>query len=250
MFHLAAFYQSLALTGILTAIDAVPDQAIRVNGTDIVVPANIPYLLAEAALSGSTAFTGAQVESPSLRQLANQDIAPIVAAVVFGANPAVQHHFQNPRGLKGNESINLSVNATDATAADNYGLIWLADGALTPVKGNMFSVQATAAATNVAGTWVNSDLTFDSTLPAGTYNIVGMRAVGTGLIAARLVLVGAGYRPGVPAVNAVGDQDFPPSRYGAMGTFGSFDVNQPPTVDCLGSTGTAQTIILDLIKVA
>jgi hypothetical protein len=30
---------------------------------------------------------------------------------------------------------------------------------------------------------------------------------------------------------------------------GEFDSNQPPTIDCLGVTDSAQTILLDLIKV-
>lgn len=250
MFHTAAYYQSVDPAGALTELNAVADQAIRTNGKDIVVPTDLTNLVAEAALSAATGPSYAQVESPSLRQLANQDVGPIVGAVVFGSDPAVQSHFTLPRVLKGNESVNFSLLATGGLAAANYGLIWLSNGPMSPISGNIFTVRATAAAALAAGTWVNGALTFDSTLPAGTYNVVGMRAVGANLVAARLVFVGEGYRPGVPAVNAVGNLDARFGRYGSIGSFGVFDVNQPPTVDFLGVTDTSQTVFLDLIKVS
>ena len=250
MFHLAAYYASAITTGGLTKIAAVADQALRTDGNDLVVPAGVSNLVGEAALSAATTVVQGQVSSPSLRQLANQDVLPIVAGVVFGSNPAVQAHFNLPRALKANESLNFAVDDTDAAAAAKYGLVWLADGALPQVTGNVFSVRATGAATLAAGSWVNTALTFDSTLPAGTYNVVGMRAVGTNLVAARLSFVGGAFRPGVPAVNAAGDREFRYARYGAMGSFGIFDVNQPPTMDCLGVTDTTQVVELDLIKVS
>jgi len=251
MKHLAAFYSSLTGAGTLAALAAVSDQAIRTDGNDLVIPSNLANLGFEAALSDAdTSVDYAQVQSPSLRQLANQDVLPVVSGVVFGANPAVQEHMKQPRGLRGNESLNFYVQAKATGDKDNYGLIILQDGPAQPVTGAVFSVRATAAAANSAGSWINSALTFDSTLPAGTYNVVGMRAQGAGLVAARLVFVGQAYRPGVPAVNATGDQDFLMGRFGRMGSFGTFDVNQPPTIDCIGSSGAAQTVVLDLIKIS
>lgn len=249
MFHLAAYYQSVDPGATLTKISAVADQAIRTDGNDVVVPSSLANLVCEAALSAATGPSYGQVQSPSLRQLANQDVDPIVNGVVFGNDPATQAHFGSPRMLKGNESLNFAINATGGAAAANYGLVWLADGAMARINGNIFTVRATGAASLSAGSWVNTALTFDSTLPAGTYNVVGMRAQGANLVAARLVLVGQGYRPGVPAVNGTGDREWLYGRMGAIGSFGTFDVNQPPTVDCLGVTDAAQNITLDLIKV-
>jgi hypothetical protein len=76
-----------------------------------------------------------------------------------------------------------------------------------------------------------------------------MRARGTNLVAARLVFPAQIPRPGVPAVNAIGDLDAMIFRYGAAGELGSFPHTNPPTVDCLGVTDTAQTFIFDLVKV-
>ena len=117
MFHLTGFYASSIINGALTNIAAIPDQAIRTNGNDIVVPTNLAYLAMEAALTAATAPLYGQVQSPSLRQLANQDVQPIINGVVFGSDPAIQNHAGAPRQLRGNESLNFAVYATQATAA-------------------------------------------------------------------------------------------------------------------------------------
>jgi hypothetical protein len=250
MFHLLAYYQSVNPAGVLTNIAPVPDQAIRSTATGFTIPADVANLVAEAALTAATGPVYAQVQSPSLRQLTNQDVLPVIAGVTFGSLPPIQDHFERPRALKGSEELDFAIQATGGAAAACYGLCWLADAPMREVTGNVFSVRATGAAALAAGTWVNTALTFDSTLPGGTYQVVGMRAQGANLVAARLSFVGAGYRPGVPAVNAVGHNDYRYLRMGRRGAFGVFDVNQPPTLDCLGVTDTAQNVVLDLIKVS
>lgn len=246
--HLAAYYQSVDPAGVLTQLDAVSDQAIFTSGKDVRVPTGLANLICEAALSAATGPDFGQVQSPTLRDLVNQDVDPIIAAVKFTSYDSVQRHFENPRGLTEAESVNFAVEATGGAAADNYGLIWLADGALKPTTGNMFSVRATAAATLAAGSWVNAALTFEDTLPAGTYQVVGMYAEGSNLVAARLVFIGGTFRPGVPANSSLAQDLFPHFRNGVAGVFGQFDVNQPPTVDCLGVTDTSQVFVFDLIK--
>src|SRR5207247_1836789 len=100
-------------------------------------------------------------------------------------------------------------------------------------KGAIYTIRATAAVALAASTWVNGALTFSQALPYGTYQVVGMRARGANLAAARLVFVGQPFRPGVAGVNALGNVDPFHFRYGNMGVFGQFDSTVPPTVDCL-----------------
>lgn len=246
--HLAAFYKSVDPAAALTLISAVPDQAIFTSGNDVRVPTGLANLIAEAGLSAATGPKFAQVQSPTLRDLANQDVEPIASAAVFSHSQQLQDHSANPRALTEAESVNFALEATGGAAAANYGLIWLADGAVKPTTGKTFSVRATSAITLAAGTWVNGALTFQSTLPAGTYQIVGMRAEGTHLVAARLVFIGGTFRPGVPANTDETTDLFPQFRNGMYGAYGSFDVNQPPSVDALGVTDTEQVYMFDLIK--
>lgn len=248
MFHLAAYYASVNSAGALAQLNAIAEQALAVNNNNIVVPSAVANLLAEAALSAQTSPLSAQVQSPTLRQLVNQDVGPVVSTLKFSAYYQLQWHGDNPRALSASEQLSFFLSATGGAAAGNYGLVWLGDGAIKPTSGKIFTVRCTAAAALAAGAWVNSVLTFPSILPAGTYQIVGMRAEGANLVAARLSFVGGGFRPGVPAENGPTTQFFPDFRDGAMGVFGQFDQTQPPTVDCLGATDTTQVIYLDLIK--
>ena len=247
--QLIAWYQSVDQGGASADIDAVPDETLFTSGDIVRVPDEIAMALGAVALSAQTTVTSAQLQSPSLRTLANLDIEPFINAVVFGSPPAVDWFGGNPVVLRGNESLTFNTNTDAGSAGAIYGLIWLGDGAAAPLNAESFTVRVTATASLSVGLWVNSNLTFTQDLPFGQYQVVGMRARGTNLVAARLVFPGGRWRPGVPAVNAIGDEDFKPLRHGMSGVLGEFDSNQPPTIDCLGVTDSAQTILLDLIKV-
>lgn len=248
MQHLAAYYKSVDPAAALTLISAVADQAIFTSGNDVRVPTGMSNLIGEAGMTAATGPGYAEVQSPSLRDLANLDVLPIAAAAVFANPDQIQWHPESPRVLVPAESVNFAIEATGGAAAANYGLIWLADGAPKPSSGNMFTVRATSAIALAAGTWVNGALTFNTSLPAGTYDVVGLRAQGANLVAARLVFIGGQYRPGVPGETSGQTQFFRRFRFGRNGTYGSFDVNQPPTVDALGVTDTSQIYEFDLIK--
>jgi hypothetical protein len=68
-------------------------------------------------------------------------------------------------------------------------------------------------------------------------------------VAARLVFPEQVARPGVAAVNAIGDLDPYYFRYGRMGVWGEFPHTNPPTVDCLGVTDSSQIYLMDLLRV-
>jgi hypothetical protein len=249
MFHLVAYEQSIDPGGALTAINAVREEVLFTSGTDIRVPTGLPNIIGAAATINDASLSRAQVQSPSLRMLANLDVEPVVQALVFGNPAEVLFHPQQPIPLTPDEALNFAVASDPAAAVIHRGLVWLADGPQQTVTGTMFSVRATSAVTLVTGQWVNGNLTFAQSLPAGRYQVIGMRARGTNLVAARLVFPEQVARPGVAAINAIGDEDAISFRFGRAGTWGEFPHTNPPTVDCLGVTDTAQTYIIDLLRV-
>lgn len=249
MHTLAAHGQSISSNGALTQINAIPDQHITTAGGDIRVPSFANQLVMQAALNNDASAARAQLVSPSLRAFFNLDIEPIVPGKVFGSPIEPYWHGDSPIPVVVNESLNFFTQNAQAAAVLSYGLWWLADGPVKPVTGAMYSIRATGSATLVAAAWVNTGIVFSQSLPYGTYQVVGFRARGTNLAAARIAFVGAVNRPGVPAVNAIGGLDFDNGRYGYMGVFGQFDSTVPPTVDCLGDTDTTQVFDFDLIRV-
>lgn len=248
--HLLAFYEAADHAGVLTAIAAVQDQSVFTSGDDARVPMELPFIVGEGCLSSATTLTAAQIQSPSLRSTAHIDVEPMVNAILFGHVPETIMHPMNPIPLKGDEALNFLVNSDHASAIPHYGLIWLSDGQLSKVNGEIYSVAASSAVALAAGEWVNGNLDFGQSLPVGRYAIVGMRARGTNLVAARLVGIGQAWRPGVPAINTIGDIDMTLFRYGNAGVLMEFHTNTPPSIDCLGVTDSAQSYIFDLIKLS
>lgn len=249
MFHLAAWAQSIDPAGALTPIDAVREEMLFTTGDDIRVPESLPFIIGQACLANDASVSRAQVQSPSLRSFANLDVEPIVAAAVFGTPPESLFHPDSPIAVAADEALNFAIQSDPAAAAIHYGLLWLADKAQERITGNIFTVRATSTVAQTTTTWVNGNLTFSQTLPAGRYRIVGMRARSTDGVAARLVFPEQVARPGVPVLNAIGDNDPWAFRYGNAGAFGEFPHTNPPTVDVLGGAAAAQTYMLDLLRI-
>jgi hypothetical protein len=250
MMHLIAWYESIDPAGALSPIAAVNDIVCFTSGDDIRVPEKLTNIIAQACLMNDASLVMGEIQSPSLRAFANLDVEPCIQALVFGSPTEVLFHPDIPIPVAPAESLQFLVNSNPAAAVVHYGLVILADGAQQPVTGAMYSVRATSAITLAAGVWVNGALTFGQTLPVGRYGVVGFRARGTNLVAARLVFSDQANRPGVPAVNAISDQDVSWFRYGRTGVFGTFHTTAPPSIDALGVTDTSQVYQLDLIRVS
>lgn len=248
-FHLGAFYEDVDPGGALATIAAVREQTLFTNGDDLRVPTALPFVLGAVAMVDDASGVRAQLQSPSLRVLTNLDIEPIVLAAVLGSPPESLYHPHAPIPLVPDESLNFAFQSNPAAIEVHYGLVWLGDGPQTELSGPLFSIRATATVQQTVDMWENGNLAFAQTLPAGQYNIVGMRARSTDAIAARLVFPEQIPRPGVPVVNAIADLDPKMFRYGRTGVFGSFPHTNPPTVDVLGGVAAVQNFIFDMVRV-
>ena len=251
MWTMAGYYESIDPQGALANIAAITDDHVTTQADDIRVPRDLENLIGTAVvIDDAVATVQARYRAPSLRTVAELDVEPIVdGAKVFGNPPEGFLFPRNPVPLRGDESLRLEINSNPGAAAIHYGLVLFADGPVEPVSGRIYRARATASIALSVGVWVGGNLTFDQVLPQGEYQVLGMRARGTNLLAARLNFVGGIWRPGCFAVNTFGDRDASLFRSGGLGVWGTFNHTTPPTIECLGDTDTAQVFILDLIKV-
>ena len=249
MLHTVA-YESTASNATLTAVTPVPDPTVAVIGNDIRIPGALPNVVGVAAMINSALGTPrTQLVTPSLRALIPLDVSPITNGLVFPSTPGMMQFFDNPIPLVGLEPMDFF--AQNGAAVVNRGIVWLADGAVKPTSGKVYTSRATASATLVTATWVNTGaLTFANTLPTGHYQCVGLRSLSTNQVAARIFFVGYPWRPGVLAGAAEATIEWPLFRNGNNGVLGEFDNTVPPTIDVLGVTDTAEVFYLDLIKTA
>ena len=242
-YHVAAFSEDFAVPGTLQAVAAVADAQIFVSGDDIRVPTGLPNLLAAFALGPGA--SRARIVAPSLRAFANLEISPkIVQQSVPVVTPAFLFTYaRNPLPLAVGESINFESDAgAGAGAGQTSGIVFLGDGPVQPVTGEIRTVRATASITGTENEWADGAIAFSEDLPAGIYQVVGARCEADSPGAFRLIFVAGGPRPG--SLSALGGEgsEVPGSRMGMWGVWGQFDTNQPPTLEVLslGEAGSAQ----------
>ncbi len=242
--HLVAFNESQD-SATLVNVAAVPDPSVSVSGDDITIP-NFASQLA-AIYAGGVNMTQARVLAPSLRGFANIDIAPGDVLAEPISRPPIQDYFSSPIPLNPGEALNAQA-AEDGAATRSIIGCWLADSPAVPATGEVRSVRFTGTQTLVANNWTNCAIVLDQDLPAGEFDIVGLRVEGVSAIFARLVIPGSAFRPGCVAFDSYADIDNPRFRLGATGIWGRFDRVQQPTLDVLATAAdTAQTGWLDLI---
>lgn len=253
MFHTVAFSQAMVTTNVGTLVTPIVDSTVFISGNNLNIPAGVNNLFgAVPFVTTGGAATNVQAQSPSLRETYFPNLTPIEVGATLDQFPTVFELWDNPVPLVVNEGLNIQSDASSAATAGQQGaIVFLCDGPRTPVtKSKIFTMRATTAITLVANTWVNGAITFSQTLPVGKYAVVGMRAEGTGLLAARLVFIGASAvtRPGCPGSASSHTLDVISFRMGRLGNWGIFDSTTPPSIDALGVTGTSQVLYLDLVQ--
>ena len=250
MWTVVGYSESVDQAASYNAMNALPDSHVTVVGTRIYIP-TLSYLFGYAINNEGTAYCGAYFDSPSLRRVALLDAATVASSITSVGKPEANIFPLSPVKLSPNEGIECYICDNPAAAAEQSALIFLSDGLIAPVSGEIFTVQATAAITRVANAWANGAITFRQTLPVGRYQVVGARCWGTNLNYFRFVPVGYAYRPGGIACNTAAMQEPEIQRYGGLGVWFEFDSITPPTLDIYGNAAcTAQTLQMDLIKIA
>lgn len=249
MHTIVAFSESQDPGGVFVRMAGVPDQHVHVVGDGIWVP-DFNRLLGGVACIGTTGVQ-ARLVSPSLRRMNPYYIQPVNLALFPGTDLVHNISGNSAIALDINEALECENNSDPAGAEQQTVIVALAPGPLTPVQGEIFTVVATVTLAQLAGEWSFAELDFVDELPVGVYSVVGMALVAANVAAARLVPVGAAYRPGAPAMNAENDQGYDMFRNGNLGKWFDFETVQPPGIEILSSAAAGSAtyqVYLDLMK--
>lgn len=247
-FHLLAYSESQNPGATPNPLTAAQDgwANISTNG-NFYLPQALRY--AGGYAQGATMVL-AQVVTPSLRQIGIPYITPIVAAAAVPSNYPVMIQPDIGPWIPKSDELGVSANNGGGGAEQQTAFLWMHDGNLNIGREPIITVRS--ATTNTTGNlvWGESGLALDQPLPAGRYRVVGMDAVGTNLLAARLRFPQAGPMPGVLGRATTAIFPNPIFRMGRMGSFGEFDSLAPPMVQFFGSGApTTQNVYLDLQKI-
>lgn len=250
MFTLVAFSEAVAVSTALRKLAAVSDQHIKTSGSTITV-SELKNIIGSYALVGLLG-SEARLISPSLRRTNPLYITPVRLNIAPSADPAIMYHPSNPVPLDLNESLEAEEDGTIAAGTEQHCIgVWMSDGAITPITGEVFTINAEITLALVVNSWEFGEITFPDSLPVADYEVVGARLVAANGILFRFVPVGAAFRPGGISCATVEGKDPWMQRFGRMGAWFSFNTVQPPGVEVLGSVATGSAtyqLYLDVIK--
>lgn len=252
MHHLMAYYASLPISTAYGQLLAVPDGGMTSNASSqYIMPANMNLL--GAHVQGVTT-SAAQIQAPSLRQIAYPEISPLIQAAITAPPtlPAwVGYGANGPRFMM-NEAVGVYASENGTGASPTVAGLWISDNIQAAPPGQTITLVATSTIVDVVQKWTLGTLAFVTNLASGNYVIVGMVVTGAGANYARLLFPGqTNYRPGVLVDAAVGNKQWRDQfRFGRFGVFGTFQFNAPPQLETFGHTAASHafTIYLDVIK--
>ncbi len=251
--HLCGFAETIDNAGAYDNIAALVDSLLATAGDNLTVPTlNQAIMMAAGVPSG--ALAQCRLDAPTLRQFARQYIGPTNgggdADAVPNAVPNIMDLRLHPRMLARNELLQAFTNHDTTSAQLTWILLWLADAPPQKIgAGEAFTIRLSGAATLTVDVWTLISMTLDDALPVGRYAVIGMHPVSLGCVAARLVPVGGGWRPGAlgSATNSIGGH--PVFRMGELGVWLEFESISLPRFEFLSAIAdTVETVHLDLIQ--
>lgn len=245
-FHLAAYRATITNGLVDAAINAVQDNQLTISNNNFVLPKQAKLLWAAGF---GTNLNRLRLNTPKMRYVSLPSLVPINAANVVPANPNIVDYVDENIILDTIDEVGVQGTHTDAAPQALTALLAFGFGFREVPAQPVFRVRATATITQVAGSWVNGNMTFDQTLPRGTYHVVGLDVVGANCTAARLVFAGGGYRPGTICRDTAASNKHRLFDSHRLGVFGTFDSINTPSLDIFAlGAGATQTVFLDLIR--
>ena len=198
-----------------------------------------------------TDLARARLNWPTLRRLFLPQLRPFDTVSVPPDDPAIIWYNGMGPTVQGSEELAFEAFHSNVGAQDIFALFTVATEVMPATPGPIYTARATASITSVDSVWTNGSITFDETLPAGMYEVVGLEAVEGTTIAVRLVFPTQLDRPGVVCTQSVADRPSDKFRMGRLGSFGRFVNTALPTLDILCNDAAAHTpeLFIDLVKV-
>lgn len=200
---------------------------------------------------GGANLTAVTLVTPRSRQVVPPRLTPIQASLLPPDRPHIYDRRSNPFTLNAIEEISLQMNIGGAANAVNTGILFVGD-TIDPVPpGDVYSLHGTSTTAAVAGQWTQIAVTWDQTIPAGDYVVIGSQHQSTNAIAHRYYFRYAPNKPGFLSVSAVTNITEPSLYYGGWGAFGKFNTVAYPFIEvyCNG-TDAAHDVIMNMVKVA
>jgi len=196
-------------------------------------------------------LTAVTLVTPRSRMVVPPRLFPIIQSITVPDRPHIFDRRHNPFKLNAVEEVSLQMNIGGTANAQNVGVMFWGDR-LDPVPpGDIYGLHGTSTTAAVSLQWTQLTVTWDQTLPAGTYAVVGSQVQSTNAIAHRIHFLDQVFRPGFLSLASVGNISDPSYYYGGWGKLGQFVTYAYPYLEVLvNGTDAAHDCVLNLVKVS
>lgn len=245
--HMLAWAESLA---------SVTSDSLTTVNDPIIPTSNGLFLLNKnynlfGVMGMGTTLSRLAIVQPSIRVICDDFVRPINLTLLPGDNAPIADYRSKPFPLAMNENLDLQATTSAAGPAVTSALAWInSDRSLMPLPGgNIYTLRGTSTTTAIVNTWTLQTMTWQNTLPQGSYYVVGMEAIGTTCKGARLIFPNQIERPGCAGLASLGIRTYDGwFRKGGLGIWGQFTNWNFPQVEAFcGSADTALEVYLDLV---
>lgn len=251
MHHTLAFFNTT--TGALTLSDspAVTDGWATVTNNHFIMQEDMDLLIAAGF---ADTITRLQLNLPHWRFVNQPEITPVIQT--WDGPEAINPYMLEPKTLTVNNIDELQALVSSSGTATNGILtaLWLAPKVrtLNVPAGDVYPCRFTAAITGATGAWARGNFTFDSTLPAGEYAVLGLDVVDPASQLARLRFQNYTMLPGTWVRNGATGTNSRVFRNGRLGNWGQFKNTAQPTLEIFSASGgaTSQVGVIDLVRIS
>lgn len=246
-YHLVAFQGSVGQTA-NTDLTAVTDDVIVVQNKHFLPQRDFQLIFAMAVGAN---IVRQRIVQPSYRQVVEPQIQPVVLAAAPGDDANIADYRRYPLRVRGLEELAVESTSSIAMGTEShFSLLALLDSFEPLPQGDVYTLRGTSTTSAAANVWTTLTTTFDAVLPEGEYALCGLYGIGSGAIAYRAIFENQQYRPGLPAVQSVGQRHVFAGRKGELGVLGRFRNYALPQIQCLANAALAShTIFLDLVRI-
>lgn len=199
---------------------------------------------------GGVNLTKVTLVTPRSRMVVPPVLYPIQGALLPPDRPHIYDRRNNPFTLNPVEEVSIQMNIGGAANAFNTAVFFWGTS-LDPVpQGDIYSLHGTSTTAAVANSWTQILITYDQTIPAGQYAVIGSQVQSTNAIAHRFFFKDQILRPGFLSLSALTNISDPSYYYGGWGLLGTFNTTAYPTVEVLANAAdAAHDVVLNMVRV-
>jgi len=201
-------------------------------------------------LSG-TLLTAIRLVTPRSRQVVPPPMYPINGTTLPPDRPHMFDRRSNPFTLNAVEEVSFQANAGGAANALATAVVFWGTSIDPVPAGDIYSLHGTSTAAAGSQTWTTVPITWDQTIPAGMYAMIGSQHVSTNAIAHRWVFKDQILRPGFISQTSLTNMTDPAVYYGGWGKFGQFNTYTYPALQvwCNG-TDASHDVVMNIVRMS